>query len=75
MKTTELKVQLPEDEVHFLESYARQHAISVAELLTRYARRLHPRASHPANIKLTGTIPADIDATEEYLQHVERKHR
>jgi hypothetical protein len=37
MKTMELTVQMPEDEAIFLEAYAREHAISVAELLTRSA--------------------------------------
>jgi hypothetical protein len=75
MKTMELTVQLPEDEVHFLEAYAKAHAISVAELLARYARRLQQRAPHPDNLKFTGTVPADTDVRQEHRQHVENKHR
>ena len=77
MKTTELTVQLPEDEAHILEAYAKEHALSVGELLVRFARRLRntPGAPHPANLKFTGTIPADVDAREEHRQHLERKHR
>jgi hypothetical protein len=55
---------------------AREHAISVAELLARYARRLQKQLDpHPDNIKFTGTVPADVDAREEHCQHVEGKHR
>ena len=77
MKTTELTVQLPEDEANALEAYAKEHALSVGELLARIARRLRsaPRAPHPANLKFTGTVPADVDARAEHRQHVERKHQ
>ena len=76
MKTTELTVQLPEDEAHILETYAKEHAVSVGDLLARFARRLRnaPRAPHPANLKFTGTVPADVDAREEYRQNLERRH-
>ena len=76
MKTTELTVQLPEAEAHILETYAKAHASSVGELLTRFARRLHrsPSAPHPANLKFTGTVPADVDARQEHRRHLERKH-
>lgn len=74
MKTMELTVQLPEDDAHFLESYAKEQAISVAELLARYARRLQRRAPHPDNLKFNGTVPTDIDARKEHRQHIENKH-
>ena len=77
MKTTALTVQLPEDDAQFLEAYAKEHAVSVAELFARYARRLQnaPRAPHPKNLKFTGTVPPDVDAREEHHQHLQDKHR
>ena len=77
MKTTEMTVQLPEGEAHFLEAYARERSLTVAELLARYVRRLQsaPRASHPANLKFTGTVPSDVDARAEHRRHIENKHR
>ena len=75
MKTMELTGQLPEDDAHFLEAYAKEHSISLAELLARYVRRLQPRAPHPDNLKFTGTVPADVDARKEHRQHIENKHR
>jgi hypothetical protein len=77
MKTTALTVQLPEDDAHFLEAYAKEHAVSLAELFGRYARRLQnsPRAPHPQNLKFTGTVPPDVDAREEHRQHLHGKHQ
>ena len=75
MKTTELTVELPETEVQFLETYAREHSLSLAELLARFARRLQPRPPHPADLKFTGAVPADVDARAEHRRHLEQKHR
>lgn len=77
MKTTALTVQLPEDEAQFLEAYAREHAVSLAELFARYARRLQnaPRAPHPENLKFTGTVPLEVDARAEHRRHLQDKHQ
>jgi len=40
MDATEITVQMPKEEAEFLEHYAKEHATSVAEIFTRYARRL-----------------------------------
>ena len=77
MKTTALTVQLPEDDAHFLEAYAKKHAVSIADLFARYAQRLQhaPRSPHPENLKFTGAVPADVDTRAEYRQYVAAKHR
>jgi len=77
MKTTALTVQLPEDDAQFLEAYAKEHAVSIADLFARYARRLQhaPRSPHPENLKFTGAVPADVDARAEYRQHLAAKHQ
>jgi hypothetical protein len=75
MKTTELTVQLPEAEAQLLAAYAREHSLSVADLLVRFARRLQPRTPHPANLKFTGAVPADVDAGAEHRRHLENKHQ
>lgn len=77
MTTVELKVQLPGDDIAFLESYAAQHHMSVSSLMARYitALRAAPRrAPHPANLQFTGTIPAEVDARELYRRHLIEKH-
>jgi len=78
MNATEVKVQMPREEAEFLESYAREHATSVAEIFSRYARRLQSTtrgAPHPENVKFSGSVPSDLDAREAYRKHVVDKHR
>jgi hypothetical protein len=78
MKATEVTVQLPREEAEFLETYAKEHSTSVAEIFTRYARRLHSatrRAPHPENVKFSGSVPAEVDAREAYRKHMVDKHR
>jgi len=78
MNATEVTVQLPREEAEFLETYAKDHATSVAEIFTRYARRLQSttrRAAHPENVKFSGSVPADVDAREAYRKHIVDKHR
>jgi hypothetical protein len=78
MNATEVTVQLPKEEAEFLEAYAKEHATSVAEIFTRYARRLQSttcRAPHPDNVKFTGSVPADVDAREACREHIVDKHR
>jgi hypothetical protein len=78
MNATEMTVQIPREEAEFLETYAKEHATSVAEIFTRYARRLQSttrRAPHPENVKFSGAVPSDVDAREDYRKHVLDKHR
>ena len=78
MNATEMTVQMPREEAEFLETYAKEHATSVGEIFTRYARRLQSttrRAPHAENVKFTGSVPADLDAREDYRKHVVDKHR
>ena len=78
MRTAELKVQLPGEDIAFLESYAAQHRMTLSSLMARYVTALRAaprRAPHPANLQFTGTVPADVDAREAYRQHLIEKHR
>lgn len=78
MNATEMTLRIPKEEAEFLETYAREHATSVAEIFTRYARRLQGttrRAPHPENVKFSGAVPADVDAREDYRKHIVDKHR
>lgn len=77
MTTAELKVQLPGDDIAFLESYAAEHRMTLSGLMARYVMALRAaprRAPHPANLQFTGTIPSDVDAREAYRQHLIEKH-
>ena len=78
MKATEVTVQLPSEEAEFLEAYAKEHATSVAEIFSRFVKRLQSaarRAPHPDNVKFTGSVPAELDAREDYRRHIIDKHR
>jgi hypothetical protein len=78
MKATEVTVQLPSEDAAFLETYAKEHATSVAEIFTRYARRLQStarRTPHLENVKFSGSVPSDVDVREDFRKHVVDKHR
>ncbi|MHB8524511.1 MAG: hypothetical protein ACYDH9_27665 [Limisphaerales bacterium] len=78
MRTTELKVRLAAEDADFLETYAKDRATTVDEVLARYARRLHSasaRAPHTENLKFRGVLPADVDAREIHRQRIVDKHR
>jgi hypothetical protein len=78
MNATDVTVQMPREDAEFLETYAKEHATTVAEIFTRYARRLQSatrRAPHPENVKFSGSVPAEIDARAAFHKHIVDKHR
>src|SRR2546428_11932738 len=78
MPTAELTLQLPLDEVKFLEAYAQEHGTTPTEVLARYVHRLkntQKRALHPDVLNITGLVPEHIDSKAEYLQHLRGKHQ
>jgi hypothetical protein len=77
METVKLTVRLPKGDLEFAKRYARAHRITVTELLDRYLRSLQSGtgAIHPEVEKISGVIPADLDAREEHREHLVRKHR
>ncbi|MEI7731170.1 MAG: DUF6364 family protein [Verrucomicrobiota bacterium] len=78
MPAATLTVTLPAEDIEFLEGYARQHGLTVAEALGQTVRRLHTRVRpviHPEVAAITGLVPPDLDAKAEYRQHLLDKHR
>ena len=78
MPSAELTIELPSEEVDFLQAYAKAHGTTVAELMARYSQALRgapPRPIHPDVQKITGIIPPEVDAKEAYTQHILEKHR
>jgi hypothetical protein len=78
MNATEVTVQLPREDAEFLETYAKDHATSVTEIFTRYAKRLQSatrRVPHPENVKFSGSVPTDVDVREAYRKSVVDKHQ
>jgi len=77
METAELKILLPKKDLDFAEWYAREHQITVAELIDRYLQRLQaaPRTPiHPDVQAMSGLLPAEVDAEGLYYDHLVRKH-
>jgi hypothetical protein len=78
MPSAELTIEMPEEEVDFLQAYAKEHGTTIAILMGRYAQALRNaprRPPHPANVQFTGTIPIEVDAGEAFLEHMIEKHR
>ena len=78
MDTAELKVHLPKDDLEFAERYAKEHQMTITELIDRYLRRLRtgPRVPlHPDVEKISGLVPPDIDAEALYRKHLIEKHK
>jgi hypothetical protein len=77
METAKLTVRLPKKDLEFAKKYAQEHRITVTELIDRYLRRLQgeqPAIIHPDVEKISGLVPADVDAEALYRQHLMEKH-
>jgi len=79
MDTAKLTVRLPKRSLEFAKEYAREHDITVTDLVARYLRRLQNQQSapiHPDVERLSGLLPEeDVDDESLYYEHIERKHR
>lgn len=76
-ETTKLTIRLPKQDVEFAKSYAKAHGLSVTEMIDRYLRRMRTLDAHspaPELEAITGLVPSDVDAVEEYRRHVWEKH-
>ncbi len=77
MNTNSVTIQLPTDEISFLQQYAARHSITMSELIDRYARLLQVSQKydiHPDIQKMTGIIPKDVAVEEIFYHHVMEKH-
>jgi Family of unknown function (DUF6364) len=77
VETVKLTVRLPKKDVDLAKEYAQAHRITVTELIDRFLRSLRGGTStiHPEVEKISGLVPATVDARAEYRQHVLEKHR
>jgi hypothetical protein len=77
METVKLTVRLPKNDLDFAKQYAQAHRITVTELIDRFLRSLRSGTGeiHPEVEKISGLIPATVDAKADYRQHVLEKHR
>jgi len=75
--TTKLTIRLPAEHVEFAKIYAKNHGISVTELVDRGLRQLLDRTGEfiaPELAAITGLIPAQVDTREEWRRHQQEKH-
>jgi hypothetical protein len=78
VETTKLTVRLPKEDLEFAKRYAREHGLTVTELIDRYLRALQgaPKSKiHPEIARISGLVPSDVDAKETYVEHILEKHR
>jgi hypothetical protein len=79
METAKLTVRLPKRSLEFAKEYAREHEITVTDLIARYLQRLQaeqPALIHPDVERFSGILAdEDVDDRALYHEHVERKHR
>ncbi len=76
METAKLTVRLPKDDIEFAKRYARAHRITLTDLINRHFRHLRFREKseiHPDVEKISGLVPADVDAKSSYIEHIRDK--
>lgn len=73
----ERTIHISEKDAETLETYARKHDLTIDEVLHRFVASLRDASSkniHPDVRAITGLVPSDVDAKEEYGRHQIRKH-
>lgn len=78
METTKLTVRLPTKDLEFAKQYAKEHRMTVTELIDRFLRSLQAAQKtslHPAVERMSGLVPADVDAESLYHEDLLSKHR
>ncbi len=70
-------IHISEEDAETLETYAQKHDLTVDEVVHRFAASLRDASSaniHPEVHTITGLVPSDANAKEEYSRHQIRKH-
>ncbi len=82
MSTVPLHLELPADEVESLRAFAIAHGLTMAELVSQWAKSLKAAnpsrlsAIHPDVIAITGLVPREwTDVKTEHQHHLLTKHR
>lgn len=78
METAKLTVRLPKEDIEFAKRYARDHRLTVTELIDRHFRQLRFQTAgeiHPEVERISGLVPPHVDAEAEYHTHLMKKHR
>jgi hypothetical protein len=70
-------IRISEEDAETLQAYAQKHDLTVDEVVHRFARSLRDASAediHPDVQAITGLVPSDTNAVQEYRQHLLRKH-
>lgn len=76
-ESTKLTIRLPTQHVEYVKAYAKAHGLTVTEVIDRFLRRMQALDEQAPSAELnaiTGLVPNDIDAREDYRRHVLEKH-
>lgn len=73
---TKLELSIPGDELESLQHYAKQRGQTVSELISGWARRIAAnRKLHPDLAEISGILPVNLDAQDQYHRHLLDKHQ
>lgn len=78
MDTSRLTLRLPIKDLEFAREYARRHRLTLTELFDRYLQRLRFEEDgeiHPEVARISGLVPAEVEAEAEYRDHLLAKPR
>lgn len=73
----ERTVQLSKEDAETLEAYAREQGLTVDEVLQRSVASLRDTDAddiYPEVRAITGLVPSNVDAKDDYGRHQLRKH-
>ena len=75
-ETTKLTIRVPRDHLQAAKAYARRHGVTLTEVIDRYLRALQGSTAQPSQevAEITGLVPANIDGTKEYRDHLVARH-
>jgi hypothetical protein len=70
-----ITITLADDDLAFLRRFSKAQGISAEEILARQARGLRRQLERPATSAASGIFAGDVEASTDYPDHIERKHR
>ena len=78
MTTAKLTIRLPIENIEFAKQYAKEHRMTVTELINRQLQGLRGQEDsgvHPEVARIVGLVPEEIDVREEHVRYLLEKHR
>ena len=77
MEISKVTVRIPKEDLDFAKEYAKNHNLTLTELIDRYIKMLkinNQKMIHPEVEKISDLIPKHINARGNYIKAMERKH-